>query len=228
VSVVLGVAFPFLFTDHFHWGAALGMTLALWVALTTFKGLAERMANRRNLWHGLVSVPRAYYGMMLGHLGVAVFIVGVTLTSIYSTEKDVRLAPGESYELGGHSFAFAGVRNFEGPNYVANRGLVEVSRNGAVVARMEPEKRVYVVQRMPMTEAGIDAGLTRDLFVALGEPLGDDGSWSLRLYHKPFIRWIWMGALIMALGGLLAAADRRYRLRAERRAAAMAAAGAVS
>jgi cytochrome c-type biogenesis protein CcmF len=158
----------------------------------------------------------AALGMTVAHLGVAMFIVGVTLTSIYSIEKDVRLAPGQSINLGGYDFRFEGVTETQGPNYVSDTGTVIASRDGKFVAELLAEKRIYRVQQMPMTEAGIDAGLTRDLFVALGEPLGKEGAWSLRLYHKPFIRWIWVGCLVMGLGGVLAAADRRYRLLARR------------
>jgi cytochrome c-type biogenesis protein CcmF len=164
--------------------------------------------------------------MIVGHLGLAVFVVGITLTSLYSVEKDVSLAPGESYEMAGFRFTFQGVREFDGPNYRATGGMVEVTRDGDPVASMLPEKRIYRVQQNPMTEAAIDAGVTRDLFVALGEPLGG-GAWALRLYHKPFIRWIWMGALIMAIGGLLGASDRRYRQTARRTAPAQSRGAAV-
>ena len=151
--------------------------------------------------------------MMFGHVGLAVFIVGVTLTSIYSAEKDVRLEPGQSYSLGGYEFQFQGVKQVRGPNYQAFRGEVDIRYGGELISHLSPEKRNYR-SGMPMTEAGIDAGLFRDLFVALGEPLGDSGAWSVRLYHKPFVRWVWLGGLFMALGGLLAASDRRYyRLR---------------
>ena len=157
------------------------------------------------------AIPFGFYGMTTAHLGVAVFIVGISLTSTYSQEKDVRLAPGETLELGAYAFRFDGVRRISGPNYQAERGLFQVFQQGKALTTLEPEKRIYRVQQMPMTEAAIDAGITRDLFVALGEPLGNDDAWSVRIYHKPYIRWIWSGAVVMALGGLLAACDRRYR-----------------
>jgi cytochrome c-type biogenesis protein CcmF len=216
LSLVLGLLFPVIFMDHYTVLAALGMFLAFWITITTVKGLKDRLANKPSLLMGLRSIPSGYYGMICGHVGVAIFIVGITLTSIYSTEKDVRLDPGQEYKMGGYSFVFNGVIKVDGANYSASRGSVVVSRNGEHVTTMEPEKRNYQ-SGMPMTEAGIDAGLTRDLFVALGEPLGGNGAWSLRIYHKPYIRWIWYGALIMALGGLLAALDRRYRILARRR-----------
>jgi cytochrome c-type biogenesis protein CcmF len=226
-SLLLGLLFPALFMDHYSGSAALGMFLAFWVAITTLKGLKDRLMNRPSLLGTLRAIPAGYYGMLCGHLGVAVFVVGITLTSIYSTEKDVRLEPGQGYELGGYTFTFNGVSELVGPNYSGSRGQVAVTHNGEVVTSLEPEKRNYQ-SGMPMTEAGIDAGLTRDLFVALGEPLGATGAWSLRIYHKPYIRWIWYGALIMALGGLLAALDRRYRILARRRVVTGATAGAIA
>jgi cytochrome c-type biogenesis protein CcmF len=177
----------------------------------------------------LLTMPRGFYGMHLAHFGIGVFIVGITLTSIYSTEKDLRMTPNQSYELGGYTFRFDGVHSVMGPNYRAQQGTLTVTKDGEQVAVLHPQKRIYLVQQNPMTEAAIDAGLTRDLFVALGDQLNNQGAWSIRLYHKPFIRWIWLGALLMAIGGLVAATDRRYLLTARKSVAArsdMAQAGA--
>lgn len=149
--------------------------------------------------------------MTIAHLGIAVFVVGITLTSVYSVEKDIRMAPGDTVDMSGYLFKFHQVNQAEGPNYIAQQGLITVSYSGNEIAKLEPQKRVYQVQKMPMTEAAIDAGLFRDLFVAIGEPLGDDGAWSLRIYYKSFIRWIWLGAIFMAVGGLCATCDKRYR-----------------
>jgi cytochrome c-type biogenesis protein CcmF len=213
IPLVISIAAAFLLTalvaPYFSWGAALGLGLATWVILSTLRWLQDRATGGRSLMQALATTSRGSWGMVFGHIGIAIFVVGVALTSIYSKEKDVRLEPGQSYSLGGYDFLFKGVRNFQGPNYLAAQGLVEISRDGKQVATLHPEKRNYQ-SGMPMTEAGIDAGLTRDLFVALGEPLGDSGAWAVRLYHKPFIRWIWLGGLFMAFGGLLAASDRRY------------------
>ena len=211
ISVVVGSLLPLLFS-HYEFGAAIGLMLALWITLTTLQGIRLRLTNKGYSFVSFMSIPRSFYGMSLAHIGVAVFIVGITLTSIYSEEKDVRMVPGEQFVLGGYSFEFKGAGSVPGPNYLAQKGHLVVSKDNQVVATMYPEKRVYRVQRNPMTEAAIDAGITRDLFIALGEPRGADGAWSLRLYVKPFIRWIWLGTIIMALGGLLAATDRRYRL----------------
>ena len=210
-AAILGLAWATLMPE-FKLAAVVGLVLAMWVVASSVVAFKARLSGKQNLMPALRSIPRGFYGMTLGHLGVAVFIVGITLTSLYSIEEDVRLAPGDSYEMGGYRFQFDGVQNFTGPNYNGNAGRLTVTRNGELVKIMEPEKRIYFVQRQPMTEAAIDAGLTRDLFIALGEQVDAQGGWSVRLYVKPYIRWIWLGAVIMAIGGLLAATDRRYRL----------------
>jgi cytochrome c-type biogenesis protein CcmF len=214
IAVILALALPALLAPSWMWQTSLGLLVAFWVLAVTVQSVRERLKDGRRL----ASIPRSFWGMTLGHVGIAVFAIGVTLTSLYSTEKDIRLAPGEDYEMAGYSFAFHGVARQPGPNYTANRGHVTVSRDSELVAELWPEKRVYKAQPMPMTEAGIDAGLTRDLFVALGEPIGSDGAWAVRVYHKPFVRWIWLGGVIMALGALVSATDRRYRLQAKREA----------
>ncbi|MCB1803410.1 MAG: c-type cytochrome biogenesis protein CcmF, partial [Gammaproteobacteria bacterium] len=172
IALVLGLAYPVVLTPEFVWQAAFGMVLAFWVVGSTLVAIRERLRPHGN-WR---QIPRGFWGMVLGHVGIAVFIVGVTLTSIYSTEKDVRLTPGETYSMGGHDFEFRGVEITKGANYTAYRGHVVATRDGELVADMHPEKRIYLVQTMPMTEAAIDAGLTRDLFVAIGEDLGQ-GAW---------------------------------------------------
>jgi cytochrome c-type biogenesis protein CcmF len=149
--------------------------------------------------------------MLVAHFGVGVFIVGVTMVKSYETEKDVRMSLGDTVMVGGYQFRLDGLDAIKGPNYEATRGQVRVSRNGAQVTLLQPEKRFYNVQQMPMTEAAIDPGLTRDLYVSLGEPVGQ-GAWVVRVYHKPFVDWIWGGGFLMALGGLIAVTDRRYRL----------------
>jgi len=214
-ALVLAAAWILLALPKFVPMAMLGMSLALWVILSSISALRERLAPHYNWRH----VPRGFWGMQLGHIGLAVFVIGATLTSIYSSEKDIRLEPGQSYEMGGYRFLFKGVDTIQGPNYTAYRGSLVATRNGEFVADMSPEKRTYLVQKMPMTEAAIDEGWFRDLFVALGEDLGK-GAWSLRLYHKPYIAWLWMGSVLMAFGALLAATDRRYRVLARRSAVA--------
>jgi cytochrome c-type biogenesis protein CcmF len=157
---------------------------------------------------------------------VAVFIAGVTLVKGYEVEKDVRMQTGDTVEVGGYTFRLDGLVQVPGPNYEATRGLVSVLKNGRRVGSMLPEKRFYHVQQMAMTEAAIDAGFTRDLYVSLGEPVGAD-AWLVRIYHKPFVDWIWGGAFLMALGGVLAITDRRYRLARNAEREVSAAAGAA-
>jgi cytochrome c-type biogenesis protein CcmF len=156
-------------------------------------------------------------GMMTAHLGIAAFAFGVSMVNTYQVERDLKMEVGDTTEIAGYVFTFRGVREAQGANYVAAQGQVDVTRNGQPVSTMRPEKRVYRVQQNPMTEAAIDTGFTRDLYVSLGEPAGGN-AWIVRVYYKPFVDWIWGGCLLMALGGLLAATDRRYR--ATRRAAA--------
>jgi len=152
--------------------------------------------------------------MKLAHIGVAVFILGVALVRGYEREQDLRLAPGQSVTMGGYEFTFKGTTQVPGPNYIALRGDFDVRREGSttVIRTMNPEKRMYQAAGQTMTEADIDTGLTRDLYVSLGEPVGESGAWGVRVYYKPFVDWIWGGAFIMALGGFLAMSDRRYRL----------------
>ena len=189
----------------------LGIAVAVWVVFTTVQTWYRRVGRRQGLWRGIVGTPRGFYGMCLAHLGIGVLIIGATLTTTYSVEKDVRFKPGGRLTLGGYVFQFDGTREHRGPNYRAERGTFRVFRDGREIARLYPEKRRYTVQDKPMTEAAIDPGAFRDLYLALGEDLGN-GDWTARVYVKPFVRWIWLGALLMAAGGLLAASDRRYRL----------------
>ncbi len=209
---------------EWSWAAFGGLVMAVWIAITAVMALMERFRGRA-LGSALRSTPAGFYGMILGHAGIAVFIVGVTLTSIYNKEKDLRMAPGDTYEVAGYEFTFHGTRDYDIANYVATRGAFSVRQaDSGFRTDLFPEKRIYRVQTMPMTEAAIDAGFTRDLFIALGEPLDQQGAWAVRVYYKPFIRWIWLGAIIMSIGGLVAASDRRYRRLARAKSDAPAAA----
>ncbi|HRD86542.1 MAG TPA: cytochrome c-type biogenesis CcmF C-terminal domain-containing protein, partial [Rubrivivax sp.] len=161
------------------------------------------------------ALPRATAGMMVAHLGVAAFVIGVTAVRSFEAERDLRMAPGDSASFGSYRFTLEGLRELKGPNYDAVQGQVRVERDGRLVALLDPEKRVYRVQNNPMTEAAIDTGLTRDLYVSLGEPVDGGKAWIVRLYVKPFVAWIWGGCVLMALGGAIAASDRRYRQRKE-------------
>jgi cytochrome c-type biogenesis protein CcmF len=202
--------------------------LATWIAATCAVTLVDRVrhaASGAGVWARLATTPRSFYGMLLAHLGIAVFVVGVTLVKGYEAEKDVRMQTGDATELSGYTFRLVTVSEVQGPNYVASRATMEVTREGRIVTTLYPEKRIYRVQQMPMTEAAIDAGLTRDLYVSLGEQI-DPRTWLVRVQLKPFVDWIWGGCVFMALGGLLAASDRRYRLAARSSALAAAVAGA--
>jgi len=200
-----------LMMPFYSWGAGLGTTLALWTTATVGLSFKDRLGQQGFSWQRLGSIPAGFYGMTIAHLGIAVFVIGITFTSIYSIEKNVRMVPGDKLDMSGYIFEFHGVSVTEGPNYIAKQGSLTVSYKGEQIAKLEPQKREYRVQKMPMTEAAIDAGLFRDLFVAIGEPLDNQGAWSLRIYYKSFIRWIWLGAIFMGVGGLVAASDKRYR-----------------
>jgi len=204
-----------------------GMLLAVWIAATCVVSLKARLAllQKGGLAARLAQLPSSYYGMLLAHLGVAVFVAGVTLVGGYQVETDVRMEVGDSSHLAGYEFRLVAIKDVNGPNYKATRGTIEITRGGSPVTTLNPEKRLYTVQNMPMTEAAIDYGVTRHLYVALGEAIGPQ-VWIVRLYYKPFISWIWGGCLMMGFGGLLAAIDRRYRVRARAASApATAAAG---
>ena len=212
VSVATALALPFVLG---HWTplVSLGLLLAIWIVTTAAVDLRERLAHAdgSSLLGRLAAMPRSYWGMVLAHCGVALFIVGVTMVKGFEVEQDLRMNVGQTATIGGYTFRFDGTQQYKGPNYIAARGTFRVSQDGRDVTVMYPEKRRYNVQNQTMTEAAISPGFARDLYVSLGEPL-DDGAWSVRLYHKPFVDWIWGGCLIMALGGLLAISDRRYRL----------------
>jgi cytochrome c-type biogenesis protein CcmF len=214
--------------------ATLGFWMAFWIVGSVLTDLWERVrpaqGSLSDVPRRMSQLPRAVWGMMLAHLGVACFCLGVVMVKTYEVERDVKMDIGDSTIVNGYTFTFRGAREISGPNYQAMQGLLEVTQNGKRLRDMLPEKRVYRVQQNPMTEAAIATGLTRDLYVALGEPVEGSGAWIVRVYVKPFIDWIWGGCLIMAMGGLLAASDRRYRakLRSEQARQAALAGGAAA
>jgi len=217
LALVAGLGLPFLMG---RWSplVALGLMLAVWIAASGAMQVRERLRLARPPW--------SFWGMQIAHLGIATFVVGVTLVKGYEVEKDVRMAFGDTVEIGGYTVRLVGVREVAGPNYIAQRGDVELSKDGRLLRTLAPEKRRYGSSQMPMTETAIDSGFTRDVYVSLGEPLTGEGgnAWSVRVYYKPFVVWIWGGCLLMACGGVLATADRRYRLKKARLALAGAAA----
>jgi len=216
-SVVTALILPFVLGQ---WKplVALGLMLAIWIVTTSLLNIWERVkatSGQLSVFQKLRTQTRSYYGMHLAHVGVAVFILGVTIVTGYQSEQDVRMGIGDTVNAGGYTFRFIGVANAAGPNYRAARAEIEVSKGGNVVNTMHPEKRTYLSTENVMTETAIDTGLFRDLYISLGEPVSG-GAWSVRVYYKPFVSWIWGGALLMAMGGGLALSDRRYSLAARK------------
>lgn len=218
VSVVTALILTVM-TEHFSIMVVVGLLLAVWIVVTAAQNLWSRIRplpdSSLNPFQRFLSLPASYDGMLLAHLGVAVFVVGITMVKGYEVEKDVQMDVGEVVEMGPYTFKFKGVADGVGPNYRYQRGEVDILRNGQLVRTMNPEKRVYLVQRNPMTNAAIDTGFLRDLYVSLGEQVGAT-AWTIRVYYKPFVDWIWGGCLMMALGGVLALSDKRYRIEKRR------------
>jgi len=212
LSLPLGVGSAWLYSGEFEPWVVLSLCLSWWVVLTGLGELYNRVRHRSEKLRGLLSQSRSYYGMQLAHLGVAVAVVGVAFVSYYTEQRDLRMLPGDTLTFRDYTFVFEGSRHVEGPNFTADQGRIQVLYKGQPYAQMSPEKRLYTARGMVMTEAAINPGFTRDLYVALGEPL-ENGAWAVRMQYKPYVRWIWLGALLMTAGGLLAASDPRYRKR---------------
>jgi cytochrome c-type biogenesis protein CcmF len=207
-AVAVGIVAPFLFFDSASVLTVLAVSISLWVCVSALLDPARRIVFRTG-----APLTRGQVGMCLAHFGVGVFMLGATIASAYNFERDFSARPGDRIQAGGYEFVFNGVREFQGPNFVAEEGDFELRRDGELVSLLKPQIRTYQVQTQPMTEAAIDTNLVRDVFVALGEPLGND-AWSVRLRVKPLISFLWLGAGLMALGGLVAITDRRYRVAA--------------
>jgi len=216
-SILIGLGTAFA-VGHVSWRTVLGLALAAWVVLASLQLLATRLKERAGASAAsrLATIPAAWWGMWLAHLGVGIFIIGVTMVGSLENNLDVKMKEGERVEFSGYTLLFRGVQDAPGPNFAAARANLELFRGDVDLGTLQPEKRIYLAQQMPMTEAALDVGLFRDVYVSLGEQL-EDGSWIVSLHYKPFISWIWAGCVLMALGGILAAADRRYRRLAERR-----------
>jgi cytochrome c-type biogenesis protein CcmF len=217
-AAIVAIALPILYGS---WKplTALGILLAAWIVIAGTLNFVERVQATRaggSFFNGILRQPGSFFGMHTAHVGVAVFVVGVTMVQTYQEEKDVKMGPGETVSVAGYEFRFNGVHEVKGPNYTALAGDFDLVKDGKVQRKMLPEKRNYVSSAMPMTEAAIDAGLFRDLYVSLGEPidrLQPEGEWAVRVYHKPFVDWIWGGCVLMSIGGLIAILDRRYRVK---------------
>ncbi|WP_293001647.1 heme lyase CcmF/NrfE family subunit [Nevskia sp.] len=210
-AVAIAIVLPLALHGRATLLAVTGALLGAWTIIAASQDVWRRIRAKRQFITGLTSVPRAVWGMTLAHAGLGVWALGVAFVISYGFEKDVRLAPNASTEIGDFTFGFVGAQEAKGPNFVAQQGEVTIEHGDHSVATLYPQKRFYPSQRNVMTESAVEASLLRDLYVSLGERF-DDGSWSLRIYVKPMIRLIWLGGVLMFLGGCLAASDRRYRL----------------
>ena len=214
-SLAIGVVLPTIILLQVSWVAIVAVTLAAWIVLSMLKDMANKTANKAARLAGLRALSLSYYGMQAAHFGMALMLIGVAFTSEFSEEKSVLLAPGESIDVGSYNFTFNDTQAITGPNYVGNQADFSVSKNGNELGNLNPERRIYLATGTPSTEMAIDAGFLRDLFVTLGEEK-ENSAWTMTIYVKPFIRWIWLGAIFMAFGGTVAAGDKRYRRVRER------------
>ena len=210
VMAIAGFALPYFLQNKLTVSAVLGTMMSVIIVLLSLYEMKQRATHRESFFKGITKLSRSHWGMILAHLGVAMTVWGIAFSQNFSVERDVRMAVGDTVQIANYDFKFAGVSDENGPNYMGGKAQIDISKAGKPEATLFAEKRFYTVSKMPMTEAAINWGFTRDLYVALGEKI-DDNSWALRLYYKPFIRWIWIGGLFMALGGLLCMFDRRYR-----------------
>ena len=210
IMLIAGFALPYLLQDKLTVSAVLGTMMAVIIVLLSLYEMHQRATHRESFLKGVRKLSRSHWGMVLAHLGVAMTVWGIAFSQNYSVERDVRMSVGDTVQIADYDFTFKGISDANGPNYIGGKAQIDITYHGKPEATLFAEKRLYTVSKMPMTEAAIDWGFTRDLYVALGEKL-ENNAWALRLYYKPFIRWIWLGGLFMALGGLLCMFDRRYR-----------------
>jgi cytochrome c-type biogenesis protein CcmF len=219
LASVLGALATGLLAGRLSLMATLGFLMAYWITASIVTDAVERLRSpggaALSVFERMRQWPRALVGMWLAHLGVAVFAFGVSMVRTYEVEEDLTMAIGSSAVVGGYEFRLGDVHELRGPNYVAKEADMPVLRGGSQVTLMHPQKRIYLIQRTPTTEAAIQPGITRDLYVSLGEEVSPN-TWTLRVHVKPFVDWIWGGCLLMALGGIVAVSDRRYRQRARR------------
>ena len=210
VMAIAGFALPYFLHNKLTVSVVLGTMMSVIIVLLSLYEMKQRATHRESFFKGITKLSRSHWGMILAHLGVAMTVWGIAFSQNFSVERDVRMAVGDTVQIADYDFKFTGVSDANGPNYMGGKAQIDISKDGKPEATLFAEKRFYTVSKMPMTEAAIDWSFTRDLYVALGEKI-EDNSWALRLYYKPFIRWIWIGGLFMALGGLLCMFDRRYR-----------------
>jgi cytochrome c-type biogenesis protein CcmF len=217
LSLLTASLFPILYGDSYKITAAITVFIGSWITYVTLADLYRKAQHRDNLRQGLGKLTRSYYGMVVAHLGVAVAILGAGLNTIYSDQRDLRMEVGQEVSVGSHRYHLVDIQQVRGPNYTAQRGVIDIYQDERFISQLKPEKRRYFSTNDVMTEAAIDSGLFGDLYIAMGEPLevGQSGNaaWAIRIHDKPFVTWIWFGALLMATGGFLAISDKRYRLK---------------
>ncbi|BFM11271.1 heme lyase CcmF/NrfE family subunit [Simiduia litorea] len=218
-ALLLGATVPWLYETPYQWQASVAVAIASWMVLAAVRDLLNKTQHQHSFLHGLRRMPLSFFSMHLAHLGMAVTLMGVAFVSIYSEERNVRLSAGTSLDIEGYHFELVEMRQLRGPNYLADEAHIIVSADGQPVATMYPQKRRYLSGGSLMTEVAIDAGIFRDLYVALGEPL-DNGDWAVRVQFKPFVRWIWLGAIFMCFAGVMTLWDKRYRYRVSEPASA--------
>ena len=209
IALIVAAAFPLVYAGEMNFKVAFGLFISTVLIATTVGDIWRKSKGQLSR---LGKLTKSYWGMVIAHTGLAITVIGVTVVSNYSVEKAVKMFPGDVVTLSGYNFEFTQVGLQQGPNYMANVGVFEITKAGREVATLNAEKRRYKVQGSMMTEAAIDAGLFRDLYVSMGEPL-EDGAWGIRLQVKAYMRWVWLGSIFMCVGGLLAILDKRYRLR---------------
>ncbi|MDA8752549.1 heme lyase CcmF/NrfE family subunit [Halieaceae bacterium] len=211
VVLVCGLTLPLVQDGPYNVWVALSLVLAGWLLAGLLRDIAQKVRNAGSLGRGLRRLAPSYWGMVIAHIGFAATVIGVVATSQYNIEHDLKMRPGQVDTIAGYSFRFEEVVPVRGPNFVADEARFTVMRGGELVAELAPQKRRYLASGSIMTEAAIDAGLWRDLFVAMGEPIGEEGAWAIRLHYKPMVRWMWLGAILMAVGGFVTVFDKRYR-----------------
>ncbi len=207
LSIIIAATALIIFTQQFNWQVLIAFFAAVWIIVTSLQYVLNHYRKTNSL-----RLSRAQYGMLAAHIGVAVTVIGITFSSAFSIERNVRMAPGDQVSAGPYQFIFVNTHAINGPNYHGIAGQFTVQKAHHYLTTLQPEKRIFDIQHMAMTDAAIDAGIFRDLYIALGEPLQGQ-AWSVRIYYKPFVRWIWSGGLLILLGGILAALDRHYWVR---------------
>lgn len=210
ISIVLGISVPLLLGDSYSFGAAIAVFIGSWIFLSLVADIIYRVRHSDSVVNGLRRLSLSYYAMVIAHAGIAVTLIGISFTSIYSEHRDLRMEVGQTVSLRHYDFVMEELSKVKGPNYVADEARIRIMHDGVFLQEMKPQKRRYLASGTVMTEVALDPGLFRDIYIAMGEPLSET-AWAMRVHVKPFVRWIWLGALMMALGAVLAVADKRYR-----------------